>query len=195
MFTFAYGQGRGGWSPALPLPYGQPDCKIYVFFVGRLNLSCKLFTLVSPQVVDFFAIRLEIILIVLIAQAGGSCWWICRSSFPMTVESRGGGCHCLPLGPHRPIGNPSNTFNPPSSPNALPNFNFIYNFNFSRNPLPSTPLKTNLHNHYLGPANKYIQWEYLWTNQTAATLLLQMEWLYANRWTLLFRRLGISHHQ
>ena len=108
---------------------------------------------------------------------------------------QGGGCHCLPLGPHRPIGNPSNTFNPPSSPNALPNFNFIYNFNFSRNPLPSTPLKTNLHNHYLGPANKDIQWEYLWTNQTAATLLLQMEWLYANRWTLLFRRLGISHHQ
>ena len=88
IFTFAYGQGRGGWSPPLPLPYGQPDCKIYVFFVGRLNLSCKLFTLVSPQVVDFFAIRLEIILIVLIAQAGGSCWWICRSSFPMTVESR-----------------------------------------------------------------------------------------------------------
>ena len=29
---------------------------------------------------------------------------------------QGGGCHRLPLGPHRPIGNPSNTFNPPSSP-------------------------------------------------------------------------------
>ena len=29
---------------------------------------------------------------------------------------QGGGCHRLPLGPHRPIGNPSNNFNPPSSP-------------------------------------------------------------------------------
>ena len=34
MFTFAYGQGRGGWPPS---PYGQPDRKISFFIWLPLN--------------------------------------------------------------------------------------------------------------------------------------------------------------